>query len=133
MRAYTKILDKRLVDIAYEALKFCLDNHRKSFRVREVFKDHHKINDFQKLGYWNIFKRTKEGWEMTDRTIAFLCGDLELPKKVWVFNRKVVEESEEKVRADTVTDRWQKMRLDYTMDYKGRPFCQDTELIPKRF
>ena len=53
MRAYCKVLDRRLAGLAEEILIWLKTNNRRAFNPREVFKDEHiKINDVQKLGYF---------------------------------------------------------------------------------
>lgn len=112
MRAYAKTLDKRLIELLKEI------GRHKSFKPRQLFnEDHQKINDFQKLGYWDLIEKIKGGWKITDKGRRFLGGEIGLPKKLWIFNRKAVLEEDERIDVNGADFRWQKERLDYTMDY----------------
>lgn len=120
MRAYAKTLDKRLIDLLFDACWYMTDNKGMTFNPRIVWKDdHQKINDFQKLGYWKLIQRTKSAghWKITDKGWNFTAGQIQLPRRVWVFNRQVILEDDEMVRVNHADPRWQTTRADYTMDY----------------
>jgi hypothetical protein len=128
-RSYCKTLDDRLTNLAYEALDFLCGNQKKIFRVRDVFKDNHqKINDFQKLGYWRIFERVEKRagwWKITQTGYRFLVGGYSLPRKLWVYNRKVVEQGNELINAETAKKRWQETRSDWTLDYMSHQYKKE--------
>ncbi len=132
MRAYCKTLDDRLVKLAWDIAIYLQKNKRQTFNPREVFTNYHHILDFQKLGYWGIVARTdKSGWwKMTKKGWAFLMGKIKLPKKVWVFNKKVVlEEDVYFVGVDNPDPRWQEERSDYTLDYLPHKYQTEIKLI----
>lgn len=117
LRSYCKSLDQRLVQLFYEIMDSAKNG---VFNPRGVFKDdHQKINDFQKLGYWNFIERTKRNglWSITNRGIRFVTGKIQVPKRVWVFNNKVVLEEDELVDVARVDPRWQTERRDWSLDY----------------
>lgn len=120
-RAYCKTLDKRLVDLGFEAFNFLLDTQKKEFKTKDIWSEHKKLADFQKLGYWDIFRRTKHGWKITETGYRFLTGQLELPERIWVKDwlklKAPVRVSEELVGIGDLRPRWQTERADYTLDY----------------
>lgn len=120
MRAYCKSLDDRLVKLAWDILIWKSKHKCKLFNPREVWgDDHQKINDFQKLSYWKIIVRTKQAgqWGLTRKGLQFLRGDIQLPRRVWVFNHKVILEEDEMTMVDNPDPRWQQYRSDYTSDF----------------
>lgn len=133
-------MDARLVEIAYRALQFLSEESRKIFRVTELYDQtkasHSRINDFQKLGYWKLFRKVKEKpgfWEITERGWRFLHNDLSVPRRVAVFNRKVVLEDEKMVTVETVLPRWQQEAADFKLDYMRidyKPEIRQKEMLP---
>lgn len=124
-RAYCKTLDQRLVDLAFDAFQYLLDTQRKTFKTKDIWENHHKLTDFQKLGYWDIFRKTRgEGWKITETGYRFLTGQLELPQRVWVRDwlklGTPVKVSDDTVTIDDLKPRWQDSRSDFTLDYITR-------------
>lgn len=120
IKKFCKTLDARLVDIAYDALKYSLDKNKSRFRILDIFGgDPHKYNDFQKLGAFGIVRKVGEYnlWEFTERGFGFLVGGWFLPKRVWVRRGYPIEESEEKITAESVSKRWQEGKQDFALDY----------------
>ena len=131
LRAYAKNLDKRLIGLAWDILIYIEKNKLERFEAKWILDDHQKINDFQKLHYWGIIEeeRGSSKWRLTNKGRRFLMGEIQLPRKVWVFNNKVVlEEDEEMVNVDSVDERWQRCRLDYTMDYVPQKYQTEFNL-----
>ena len=117
MRAYAKTLDKRLLYLGYDILDYLRQNKKTSFRAKDIWSDHHKINDFQKLGYWKIIRRDKSSWKLTNNGKAFLIGKRPLPNRIWVFKNNAVDWEDELLLIHQIDDRWQETRSDYTLDY----------------
>ena len=119
LRAYCKSLDDRLIAELFEIAVFLRKKHRKTFHAKEIWQDHNKIADFQKLGYWDLIRKTRKGgfWKLTHKGKRFLNGRIQLPKRVWVFQNKVVLQEDEYVTIVTTDPRWQEYRSDYTQDY----------------
>jgi hypothetical protein len=135
MRAYKKTLDKRLVDLAYEAEAFMRNHNRYNFQIREVFADDHlKVNDFQKLRYFGLFKKVGRNnlWELTPRGYQFLFEGYAVPRYVWVFNRQVILRDDEKITVGKIDPRWQEHKLDWALDYLPQKYnaeIQQKDLI----
>lgn len=128
MRAYKKTLDRRLVDLAYEASEWMKNKKRQSFQIREVFEEHNKVNDFQKLKYFGIYRKVGRNnlWELTPRGYQFLFEGYSIPRFVWVFNSQVILRDDEKINVGKIDPRWQETRSDYTFDYIPKSY--ETEL-----
>lgn len=128
MRSYCKTLDQRLVNLAWDIMFYLKQNKTEKFTARHVWDDHEKINDFQKLHYWGIIERDGR-WTMTYKGKQFLMGSIQLPKRVWVFNNRVVmEEDNAFVTVDKADPRWQQYRTDYTLDYVPRKYQTNFQL-----
>lgn len=118
MKSFAKTLDKRLIELAWDIRIFLNKKKRERFEFCQVWEDHHKINDAQKLHYWGIIEKDGGDWVMTYKGKRFLDGKVQLPKRVWVFANRVVEEDDVyQVRVDNADPRWQECTLDYTNDY----------------
>ena len=126
-RAYCKSLDKRLIKLAWDILIWMRENKRHAFNPKEVWlEDHQKINDFQKLHYFGIIERTHDSgwWKLTKKGYRFLMGEIQLPKRVWVFNNEILRDEQgnpvvedEMVNVDNADERWQRERSDWVFDY----------------
>lgn len=117
VRWYAKTLDKRLVAILEEFY------HRSDgdwVSLREVFTDHHKINDFQKLHYFDLVIRheKKSLWKVTGLGRQFLLNQVQIPYRVWVFDNEVKERDDSTMTSiSKINPRWQESKSDYTFDY----------------
>ena len=120
VRWYTKTLDKRLVAILGEVMCYTGGGFE-SFKIKSVFyDDHHKINDCQKLHYWNFIKRNPKSltWKITRHAIDFMEGKIQVPHRLWVFNNEVMEEEDMNMtHIGNLDYRWQIQRSDWSMDY----------------
>ena|SRR3990167_3420831 len=123
-RKYCKTLDKRLIVLLDEIRNHLKANKEFSFNPRHIWRTdidaHHKIADFQKLGYWKIIsKRPKHSgwWYITDKGKQFMKGEIQVPRRIWVKNKQVVEEDDELVSIIKLDPRWQISRSDYAMDF----------------
>ncbi len=120
MRSYAKTLDLRLIKIFYEIAEVARQ-HDNYFNPRRVFMDdHHKVTDFQKLHYWGFIEKTKKSglWKMKQKGWQFLKGNIQVPKRVWVFNNQVVSEDDDlMVHVGNIDDRWQQGRSDWAYDF----------------
>ena len=56
-------------------------------------------------------------------------GEIQLPRKVWIFNNKVVlEEDMDFVNIGNANERWQRCRLDYALDYIPQKYQNEINL-----
>ena len=120
MRSYAKTLDKRLVGLLKEIVEY----GKPTFNARNVFgEDHLKLTDFQKLGYWGFIERTESNgvWGVKLKAKQFLKGSVTVPKRLWIFNKEVIEEEDIYVHIDNLDDRWQEERIDWATDYVPKP------------
>ena len=119
MRAYCKTLDKRFAGYLEDMFIFLRNRPSMIFRPEEIFgDDHRKLNDFQKLGYWGLINKEGGGrWKMSPKVVRFLFNKISLPKRLWVFNNKVILTEDETVTIDKLDPRWQECRADYAQDY----------------
>lgn len=118
LRAYAKSLDKRLVNYLYDIT----GNMSKSyiFNPRTIFNDdHHKVNDFQKLHYWDFVERLKENgwWKLKQKGWGFIRGKIQVPRKLWVFRNRVILEDDDYIDISNIDPRWQIDRKDFSFDY----------------
>ncbi len=100
----------------------------RTFFPREVFNENHqKLCDYNKLHYWGIIDKAEKGvgWKLTGKGYDFLMGKIQLPKELWIFNNRIVEESDEMVTIENADPRWQECRSDWTFDYI--PYRYNTE------
>jgi hypothetical protein len=123
-RKYCKTLDKRLVGLLREIVEYMAQKKERSFNPRHVWQTdidaHHKIADFQKLHYWEIIARREKHcgwWYVTNLGKDFMKGRIQLPKRVWVQNNKVVKADDEMVFIGKLDERWQTDRPDWAMDF----------------
>lgn len=131
MKAYCKTLDKRLIILLLEIADYCRREERETFNPRSVWAndedEHHKVTDFQKLQYFKSYKSGQGLIEKTARTGVwritrlgerFIKGEIQLPKRVWVFNNEVIDmEDMEMVAVDRADERWQQYREDWASDF----------------
>jgi len=120
LRAYCKSLDDRLVKLAWDILIWRKEHKSKLFKLKEIWgEDYQTILDGQKLGYFGIIKRIKgtSKWGMTRTGLNFLKGDINLPKRLWVFGRRVIETEDEVVNVKNPDPRWQVNKCDWASDF----------------
>ena len=132
MRAYCKSLDDRLVKLAWDILIWRKEHKSKMFKFKEIWgEDYQTILDAQKLSYFGIIKRIKgtSKWGMTRQGLNFLKGDIQLPRRVWIFNRRVILEDELMTRVDNPDPRWQTYRSSYTLDYVPKKYILNPKLL----
>ena len=125
-KAHCKTLDDRLVRLAYLALKWMFDNNKKTFRFDDVTKEHKEINDFQKLHYFGIIKKSTipTRWIITEWGFEFLVGGRKMPRRVWIVENNEVKRDEDMIRAEEVRERWQKERSDFSLDFLTLHFSE---------
>lgn len=123
-RKYCKTLDRRLVYLLREIIEYMAQEKERSFNPRHIWKTdvdaHHKIADFQKLHYWSIIaKREKHSgwWYVTNHGKDFMRSNIQLPKRIWVQNNKVVKTDDEMVTIKQLDERWQTDKADWAMDF----------------
>lgn len=115
-----KYLDKRLVEYLYKIYDHTKERRMRSFDPKVCLPiDQNTQNDFQKLHYWNFIERSDQAgvWNITNHGIQFVKGQIQVPKKVWVFDNVVVLEDDILVDVKSVDPRWQIEHADYSQDY----------------
>lgn len=128
LRAFAKTMDKRLVQLMKTAVDYLqkegkqLEDH---FDNVAVYGDSHKLlADFNKLHCWDLVEMVRyRTYRFTRRGLEFLFGNIQIPRKVWVYNdkgkkgKRIIIEDDEMVDVNAVDDRWQTQKADYTFDY----------------
>lgn len=115
LRIRPKYLDKRLGSYVVDIYKVVKD---KSFLAKQIWQEHNKIVDFQKLHYFGIIERVGYcRWKLTYRGLRFARGEIQLPKRVWILNNEVVDIDDEPTDIKRLDSRWQDCRNDFTQDY----------------
>jgi len=119
-RAFNKTMDRRLADVFMQAIDQCVRNQDSTFDVSEVYGDSENLKaDFRKLHFWSLvestgkyreYRITKLGWQ-------FAIGRVSIPKLVTVWRNKVEQSSLEEVDIESLSNRWQKIRQDYVLDF----------------
>ena len=88
--AYSHHLNKPLVSALaqmverYQDLRRCL-NLQKDLNLTK-----NQYNNFQKLQYWNLVKRTEQGWYPTALGIEFTLGQKKIYDKVATFGKEIL-------------------------------------------
>jgi hypothetical protein len=123
MTAYPKDMDKRLTDYLPTVLDYLAKTGRSTFEPYDVFEgDHRKVSDFYKLNYWDMIEELDGGrWKLTEKCRQFIRCNIQVPKRLWVFNwknkkRRMVVPDNEYVTIDKLDPRWQVTRADYVME-----------------
>lgn len=123
MTAYPKDMDKRLIAYFPAVLDNLAESGRTTFEIHEVFDgDSRKVADFQKLHYWDMIEKLEGGrWKLTERARLFMAGEIQVPKRLWIFNwhnkkRRLVVPDDVYVNVGELDDRWQETRNDYIIE-----------------
>ena len=120
-KAFAKTMDSRLSGYVMDIGRFCRERKSDYFRVKDVFNQHNAIADVQKLGYFGIIERKKKstGWTTTYMGWRFLRNEVAVPRRIWVFAGRVIDETEDDmVRISEVSPRYQKEKMDFAIDYR---------------
>lgn len=107
----------------YSSQSFCLIEMYKKWlsgvhlvHVKDLKGDAARGGDFAKMELWGLIsqvnkspsdtkKRTSGCWSITKKGIAFAAGRIKIPKKVVIYNKKVVGFSEEQISIkDSIND-----------------------------
>lgn len=120
--AHCKTMDKRLVQLMTMALSWLKEagkNLDSTFDKADIYGDSGRMNsDFNKLHCWGLVERVRSRvYRFTPRGLAFLLGERKIPKRVWVYNDTTYDQDDEYVSANEVDDRWQFLRIHYSLDY----------------
>lgn len=126
MKAFGYTLNDDLIKIAVDIMAYCQLNKTKFFRSKDVSQDHKFLSQFQKLKLFKIINKEPKSshWYLTKAGYSFLKGNISLPKKVWVFNNKVILEEDEFVDVGIAkqTENWKRCQLDWCLDYILHPY-----------
>lgn len=127
VRWFCKTLDDRLVKQANEILTWMHETKRTTFDPDLVWENdadkYHKRLDHNKLHYWGVISKCKGRsgwWEFTEKGMRFMRGQIQLPKRIWVWRNQAVEEDDEMTDVGSPDPRWQLTRADYANDYIPR-------------
>ena len=92
-------LSKGLVDTLIIFSNLVNKSNKKEIHLLESGMTTNRINNFQKLRYFNLVYKGKESgyWGLTEFAIPFLKGELNARQYVVTFNNEVTRKSEERI------------------------------------
>lgn len=125
MVAYGYNLSDKLVKLAFQVVDWCSIHKTVCFNPKEVFDNELVANtQFQKLKLFGIIERTKKAgwWKLTYKGYKFLQGDIELPRKVWSFDGKVILKDDLMTHISRIEPCWKKNSNDWILDYIIQPY-----------
>lgn len=123
MKAYGYNLDQKLVSLALDVYAYCGEKQSVAFNPKNVWPDNvSALTQFQKLKCHGIIERSGMWWTLTKRGYKFVRGEIKLPKKVWVFDDKIILKEDEFVSVEQAEPRWKETYQDWVMDYILTPY-----------
>lgn len=132
MKAFGYSLNESLIEYAGYIYDYCEYYKTNRFRSKDITPDHKFLSQFQKLKMFGIIRREKKSsyWVLTRVGKSFMQGRTVLPEKVWMFNNKVILESDEVVNVGQAkrTADWKKCSLDWTLDYVLRDYKSELKV-----
>lgn len=116
MMKYKHALNKGLAAALLALYKF-----GKATNISKIGLTHNQICNFQKLKYWDLVRKVgdKGGnsgcWDITDKGIDFINGQILLQKNVWTFRGDPLEFDGAEISFSSICDLYKK-RPDYSRE-----------------
>jgi len=118
-KAYGYELNQTMADLALRLFSYCRETGLHEFLMTEALSsDIEHRSEVYKLKPLGLIERVGDKWFITKDGMDWINDDIELPRKVWVFDDKVVYKDPIKISISQVVVNW-KSYQDWINDAVG--------------
>lgn len=114
---YSFVFNKGLARCLY-----LMRNSQNGIELKDLKITGSMYSNFPKLRYWNLIEpimgeNTRKGgcWKITRQGLAFLAGEIDIPKKVTMFKKSIDSFSNERIYFKEISNGYE-----YRQDYKDQ-------------
>jgi hypothetical protein len=108
-----------------QLINFYEQNKRAAGLQKDLNLDHNQYNNFQKLQYFDLAKRTKDGWFPTEDGIKFIYGEIAVPTTAATIGKRIIGHNDPIWKTHTVPVEWKFVKNVDLVSYKKRPEFQE--------
>ena len=123
LKSFGYVLTDKLVHLAFKIADHCQAGKTIYFNPQEIL-DIKEIKQYHKLGYWKIIEQDSKQswWKITKIGYRFLNGEIELPRKVWIWRGKVILKDDLLAHISRLEPCYKQLVSDWCLDYILKPY-----------